>query len=304
MRLQVVTVPYRYDERDNGSGGGPQAMIEAGLLSLLEQAGFDVQNALVAELPDSERVDGPISVNVGRLGARTAEHVHAGLRDSGHVFVVSGDDTATVGIVSGLQRALGAGAAIGIVWLDAHGDFNTPETSYSGILAGMPVAILTGLAGPLWRGAAGLAAPVPTDRVLIAGVRELDEREATLLRSTDVQLIRSEEISSGNAMAHALRRLERSCEVICLHVDLDLLDPSLVPSSATPCPAGFTIDVASRLIRDVLATGKVTVLSLAGLNPGAGPLGKRSLASAMELIERSVPAWLTAAPNRDGHDGS
>lgn len=304
MRLQVVTVPYRYDERDSGSGGGPQAMIEAGLVSLLEQAGFDVQDPLVAELPDTERVDGPIAVNVGRLGAHTAEHVHTGLQDGGHVFVVSGDDTATVGIVSGLQRAHGAGAPIGVVWLDAHGDFNTPETSYSNILAGMPVAILAGLAGPLWRGAAGLAAPVPTDRILIAGVRELDEREATLLRSTDVQLIRSEEVSSGDALGLALRRLERSCEVICLHVDLDLLDPSLVPSSATPCPDGLTVDLASRLVRDVLATGKVAVLSLAGLNPGAGPLGKRSLASAMELIELSVPAWRTSTTPQDAHDGS
>jgi len=304
MRLQVVTVPYRYDERDNGSGGGPQVMIEAGLVSLLEQAGFDVQEPLVAELPDAERVNGPIAVNVGRLGAHTAEHVHGGLRDGGLVFVVSGDDTATVGIVSGLQRAHGAGAAIGVVWLDAHGDFNTPETSYSGILAGMPVAILAGLAGPLWRSAAELAAPVPTDRILIAGVRELDEREATLLRSTDVQLIRSEAARSGDAFAHAIRRLDRSCEVIYLHVDLDLLDPSLVPSSATPCPDGLTIDLASRLVRDVLATGKVAVMSLAGLNPGAGPLGKRSLASAMELIQRSVPAWRTAATGQDGHGGT
>lgn len=304
MRLHVVTVPYRYDERDNGSGRGPEAMIEAGLIRMLERAGFDVLGPFESTLPDTERVTGPIAVNVGRLGAHTAEHVHTARREGGVAIVLSGDDTATVGIVSGLQRAHGAGAAIGIVWLDAHGDFNTPETSYSGILAGMPVAILAGLAGPLWRGAAGLSAPVSTDRILIAGVRELDEREATLLRSTDVQVLTSDDVISGGALAQAIRRLERSCDIISLHIDLDLLDPSLVPSSATPSPDGLRIEQAARLLGDVLATGKVAVLSVAGLNPGAGPLGKTSVSSAMALIERAVPAWRTNADRLDAHAGS
>ncbi len=298
MRLHVVTVPYRYDERDNGSGRGPAALIQAGLVGKLAEAGFEVVGPVESVLPDAERVDGPIAVNAGRLGAHTAENVQAAREDGGVVLVLSGDDTATVGVVSGLQRAHGAGAAIGIVWLDAHGDFNTPETSYSGILAGMPVAILAGLAGPLWRGAAGLAAPISTGRILIAGVRELDEREATLLNSTDVQVIRSGEAASGTSLAQAIRRLDRSCEMICLHIDLDLLDPSLVPSSATPSPNGLTVNQASRMVREILATGKVAVLSVAGLNPGGGPLGKKSIASAMQLIECSVSAWSEAGSSK------
>lgn len=302
MRLHVVTVPYRYDERDNGSGRGPEALIEAGLTGMLEGAGFEVMGPHESELLESERVDGPIAVNVGRLGAHTAGLVHTARGKGGIALVLSGDDTAMVGVVSGLQRAHGAGAAIGIVWLDAHGDFNTPETSYSGILAGMPVAILAGLAGPLWRGAAGLSAPVSTDRILIAGVRELDEREATLLRSTDVQVITSDDVASGNALAQAIQRLDRSCDMMCLHVDLDLLDPSLVPSSATPSPDGLTIEQAARLIGDVLATGKVAVLSVAGLNPGAGPLGKTSVSSAMALIERAASAWRAAGHGPERQD--
>ena len=87
------------------------------------------------------------------------------------------------------KQAAGAGAAIGVVWVDAHGDFNTPETSFSGILAGMPVAILAGLAGPLWRDAAGLATPVATEHIVLAGARELDEKEEELIRSTDVRVV-------------------------------------------------------------------------------------------------------------------
>ena len=299
VRVHLVTVPYRYDERNDGSGRGPTALLDAGLVGRLEALGFEVVGPFEAVLPDEERVEGPIAVNVGRLGAHTATLVASARREGAPALVISGDDTATVGVISGLQQAHGAGAAIGLAWLDAHGDFNTPETSYSGILAGMPVAILAGLAGPLWRGAAGLAAPMPTNRILIAGVRELDEREATLLRSTDVQVLRSSEVISGSGLAQAIRRLLQACDQICLHVDLDLLDPSLVPSSATPTPDGLTIDQAARLIGEFLATGKVAVLSIAGLNPGGGVLGQTSVASAQSLIDAALPSW-TAAPTDGG----
>ncbi|CAN5842887.1 arginase [soil metagenome] len=296
MRIDVVTVPYRYDERADGSGRGPDSLIEAGLIAKLSELGLETTGPSEASLPDDERAEGSIAVNVGRLGSHTAQLVAAARANHAGVLVLAGDDTATVGVVSGLQKAHGAGARIGLVWLDAHGDFNTPETSYSGILAGMPVAILAGLAGPLWRGAAGLAAPVPTDRIVITGVRDLDEREATLLRSTNVRVIEARDAIGGIAHQQAIARLAAVCEVICVHVDLDVLDPALIPSSITPEPGGLTVRQAADLIGEVLDTGKVGVLSFAGLNPGAGQLGRRSIASTMALIETSVPRWTSVGP--------
>jgi len=299
MRIDIVTVPYRYDERADGSGRGPDSLIEAGLIAKLSELGLETTGPSEATLPDDERAEGSIAVNVGRLGSHTAQLVAAARANHAGVLVLAGDDTATVGVVSGLQKAHGAGARIGLVWLDAHGDFNTPETSYSGILAGMPVAILAGLAGPLWRGAAGLAAPVPTDRIVITGVRDLDEREATLLRSTNVRVIEARDAIGGIAHQQAIARLAAVCEVICVHVDLDVLDPALIPSSITPEPGGLTVRQAADLIGEVLDTGKVGVLSFAGLNPGAGQLGRRSIASTMALIEASVPRWTSVGPEAE-----
>jgi arginase len=206
-------------------------------------------------------------------------------------LVLAGYDTAAIGAVAGLQQAAGAGAAIGVVWLDAHGDFNTPETTYSGILAGMPVAILAGLAGPLWRGAAHLDAPIPTDRILIAGARDLDEKEANLIRSTDVRLLTTDDIRTGDAMAKAIRRLAASCELIYLHVDLDILDPSLVPSSSTPSAGGLSVAEAVQAMSAVFATGIVAAAGIAGLNPGAGARGERSTKSTLDVIEQALAAW-------------
>ena len=299
MNIDVVTVPYRYDRRADGAGQGPDALLAAGLVDRLARVGVGTTTPVVAELAEDERASGSIAVNVGRLGAHTAELVAARRAGSARVLVLSGDDTAMVGVVSGLQRAHGAEAKIGLVWLDAHGDFNTPDTSYSGILAGMPVAILAGLAGPLWRGAAGLAAPIATDRIVISGVRDLDEREETLLNSTDVSVVRGHDMAGHE---RAIGRLARACDILCLHIDLDVLDPSLVPSSGTPEPGGLSIAEAARFVKAVTDTGKVAVVSIAGLNPGAGQRGRTSIASTLELIEAVVPAW--AAEQGASHAGA
>jgi arginase len=292
MRLRVVTVPYRYDEWKDGPGAGPDAIIEAGLVDRLRAAGFTVDEPRQADLGAENREKGRTAVNIGRIGAHTAALVADGRRQGRAVLVLAGDDTAAIGILSGIEQADGPTAKIGVVWVDAHGDFNTPETSYSGILAGMPLAILAGLAGPLWRDAAGLAATVPTDRILIAGARDLDEKEEELLRSTNVRVVTADELRAGSVFPAAVRRLAERCDVLQIHIDADVLDPRLVPSASTPSANGLSIDEAAAAVRTVLGTGQVATLCLSSVNPGAGPRGERSVASAVALLEAALPAWL------------
>lgn len=294
MKLRIVAVPYRYDEPDEGLGLGPRALLDAGLPQALAGSGIDEPEVVVAELPDAERVEGPIAVNIGRLGANVGALVGQGHEQGQHALVLAGDDTAAVGVVSGLQQCCGAAHRIGIVWLDAHGDFNTPETSVSNILAGMPVAILAGLAGPLWREAAMLAATVPTDRIVIAGVRELDGPEEQLLRSTDVTVLRQQEAVSGAAFAEAVQRLADKVDTLYVHVDLDILDPTLVPSSSTPSRNGMSLRQLETLLETAFGTGKVEVLCVAGLNPGAGQRGRRSLQTTQALLKAAVSRWQAA----------
>jgi arginase len=295
MRVDLVTVPYRYDERGEGLGAGPDALLAAGLADRLRDAGVDIAGIREASLDPALREDDRTAINIGRLGADTARLVAAANREGAGALVLAGDDTAAIGVVAGLQHAHGAETAIGVVWVDAHGDFNTPETSFSGILAGMPVAILAGLAGPLWREAAGLAAPVPTERILLAGTRELDEKEEELLRATEVRVLRASELEEAGRLADAIARLAGRCAVLYLHVDLDVLDPRFVPSASTPSANGLTINGLAAVMKTVLATSKVAAVTLSSLNPGAGARGKRSVASALETLAATVPAW-TALP--------
>jgi arginase len=247
-----------------------------------------------ARLDPADREEGRTAVNIGKLGASTAQLVAAARRAGRAAFVLAGDDTAAVGVVAGLQQADGSG--IGIVWLDAHGDFNTPETSYSGILAGMPVAIIAGLAGPLWRAAAGLAEPIATGRIIVAGVRDLDEQEAALLKSTEARVVSADEVRAGTTFELAAGELAARCPALLLHVDLDVLDPRFVPSSSTPSANGLSIDEATAAISVVLRTGRVAVVTVSSLNPGGGQRGERSIQSTLKLIEAALADWQSAPP--------
>ena len=295
MRVDLVTVPYRYDERGEGLGAGPDALLAAGLPDQLRAAGIRLTGPHEAHLNPALREEGRTALNIGRLGADTARLVAAARRNGDGALVLVGDDTAAIGVVSGLEQAASPATAIGVVWVDAHGDFNTPETSFSGILAGMPVAILAGLAGPLWRNEAGLATPVATENIILAGVRELDEKEEELIRSTDVQVVPATDLCDGDDFAQAVDRLARRCALLYLHVDLDVLDPRFVPSASTPSANGLSIEELVAAMATVLQSGKVAAVTISSLNPGAGARGERSVASAMKTIEGALPAW-TAAP--------
>lgn len=292
MSLQVISVPYRYDEYGEGLGAGPLALLDQGLVPRLEKLGLTVIETSEVKLPAAEYERGRRVLNIGRLGAVTARHVADALSAGCETLVVSGDDTATIGVLSGLQAAYGPGASIGLIWFDAHGDFNTPETSFSGILAGMPVAILAGLAGPRWRGAAGLAAPISTNRIVIAGVRELDEKEEILVRSTDVRLLSTKEVCDGDGLRVAVERLAEETDSLWIHVDLDVLDPRHVPSASTPAEDGLEIEELAQAIRLVFESGIVSAISIAGLNPGAGARGDRSVQTTFALLEQTLPAWV------------
>jgi arginase len=291
MKIAVIPVPYRYDEFEQGPGKGPAALRRAGIVEALRETGHDITESEPAHLDESDREEGRRAVNIGRLGASTAQRVKEARLEGKGCLVLSGDDTASIGVVAGLQAAHGAGARIGIVWADAHGDFNTPETSYSGILAGMSLAILAGLAGPAWRQAANLAATVPTDRILIAGARQLDAKEEALLRVTDVRILTTQQACDADRVQRAVELLAEHSDMLSLHVDLDILDPRFIPSSSTPAPDGLEPGELISLLQTVLRSGKVAALNICGLNPGGGRRGEQSLAAARMVVLESTRAW-------------
>jgi arginase len=228
--------------------------------------------------------------NLGVIGGATAELVAEARRAGAGAMLSGGDCTHSTGMLGGLQDAHGPAARIGLVWFDAHGDCNTPKTTRSGMLGGMPVAVCAGLAHPTWRERSHIAAPLPTDRILMVDVRNLDLEEEQLIRATDITIASAAMGFPGEDLASSVADLAARCDLLYLHIDSDILDRSLVPNHGTGEPNGPSMAQVQTAIEMVMATGMVAALAVVSVY-GEGDGSAISVASGIELIGSALQSW-------------
>lgn len=180
-------------------------------------------------------------------------------------IVLGGDHSIAMGSVTGASRQ----QRIGVVWIDAHGDFNTPETSPSGNIHGMPLAALCGLGHPDLVGLGWRGAKVRPEDIVLIGVRSLDEGEVRLLRERGITVYTMKEVDTLGIPAIAqetVRKLE-ALPKVHVSLDADVLDPEIAPGVGTPVEGGLTYREA-HLLMELLADAEiVTSLDLVEVNP-------------------------------------
>jgi arginase len=179
---------------------------------------------------------------------------------------LGGDHSIAIGTVSGVARSF---ERTGIIWLDAHADFNIPETSPSGNIHGMPLSVLTGRGHPDLVRIGGSDASVRTEDVVIVGLRSVDVKERGLLREAGVRVYTMKEIDAygvASIVRRALRDLSH-LERIHLSFDLDVVDPGIAPGVGTPVRGGLTYREAHLVMELVNEAGIVTSLDVVEVNP-------------------------------------
>lgn len=284
--LQVVGVRYRgsnfapADERCLDTYVATDAYASAGVAVTIDEPRMPEMLRREAE-PD----------NLGLIGGAIAEQVAAGRRAGRAVVMTGGDCSHITGVIGGLQDAHGPTTRIGLVWFDAHGDFNTPNTTLSGMLGGMPVAVAAGLCFPFWREAAHIASPVPTERIVMVDVRNLDVPEEQLIRATAVTIARVAPGFHGDVdLSSAMATLAERCDLIYLHIDADILDLRYVPNHGTREPNGPDMDQVLAAVETVMATGKVAAYAVVSVY-GNGEGAATSRASGVELVRGGLERW-------------
>jgi arginase len=283
--LHVTGVRYRGSWPAKGDERALDAYMASGVY---RQAQVDVdigEPALPEHLRGDEETD-----NLGLIGSAIADQVAAARRAGRAILMTGGDCTHITGVLGGLQDAHGAAVRVGLVWFDAHGDFNTPRTTLSGMLGGMPVAVCAGLAFPRWRERSHIAAPLPTDRILMVDVRNLDRPEEQLIRATDIVIAAPAPGFPGEELARAVAGLAERCDLLYLHIDSDILDESFVPNHGTKEPNGPSMQQVHAAIDTVMATGKVAVLAVVSIY-GEGEGSAVSVASGIDLIRGGLESW-------------
>lgn len=278
-----------------GVGAVGKLIAANGFLASLPELGVKIEGITQPEPIDLAMSDDRVE-RLGAYNAQIATAVSSAIERGVRPFLAGGTCSHLPGMVGGLEQAYGPTARIGLIWMDAHGDFNTPRTSYSQMLGGMPVAVVAGLCYPEWREQAGISAPMPTDRILMIDVRNLDDREEALIRATDVTVARFGNDFDPGQIETAIDELAAKVDYLYLHIDADILDISLQPNHPTAEPNGPDAATVDRLIEHVMSTGKIVALAVVSINT-AEPGGAISLASGQQMMRTGLRAWVTAEGN-------
>jgi arginase len=281
LRIQLVGVPYDSGQRDMRMGRGPAHLLELGAEKLLREMGHDVSHLTIdTDLTFPGEIG--VAFDLNRL---IAEAVRTAVADDRLPIILAGNCISSTGAVA----ALGSPA---VVWFDAHGDFNTPETSVTGMLDGMALATL---AGRCWQGIAHTIpgfTPVPEENLVLVGARDIDDDEANLLRASEMAVVTAgtvRRISILDALAPVLRALHASTQRVYLHIDLDVLDPSEGTVNSFGAPHGLTLKQLLAAIRRIGEQFTVVGGALSAYDPALDTDGRAGQA-ALKVLESLVAA--------------
>jgi arginase len=214
VNVSIIAVPYDSGQRGVRMGAGPEALLQAGLGAALVRDGHDVQTEVI-EAPGAWRAE---IATTFALAAGVAKAARRAREVKRFPLLITGNCMMTLGLV------VAARAPTSVVWLDAHGDFNTPETTIGGFIDGMSLATMTGRCWTQLASAIEGFRPVEERRVVLAGARDLDPLEALALDSSSIRRVGAESIAAELETAAAA--CSSGALDTHLHVDLDVLDPS------------------------------------------------------------------------------
>lgn len=247
--VRIIGAPTDYGSDRRGVDMGPSAIRYAGLSGIVEGVGHECSDTGDQLVPRAERRDPDTDADLvegtakylretEEVSTRLADEV-AGAIDEGRLpLVLGGDHSVAIGTMSGAARD----AEMGVVWFDAHGDFNTPATTPSGNVHGMPLAAALGkgvFGDMTWASAPG----VREENVAIVGLRSLDDLERELVRESDVTAFTMSDIDQRGVTAvtrDAMQVATDGVDDVHVSLDLDWLDPKVAPGVGTPVRGGVT----------------------------------------------------------------
>ncbi|MDJ0944905.1 MAG: arginase family protein [Kiloniellales bacterium] len=281
MKVRLIQAPYDTALYDTRMGRGPGRLLEGGAVERLEALGHEVSLGTVDPRPEL-----PAEVATGFAVMRgVADEVRKARASKAFPLVLAGNCNTAVGTVSGL-----APRRIAALWFDAHADFNTPDSSTSGFLDGMGLAILT---GHCWRALAESVpgyAPVPEERVILAGARDFDARERERLAESRITCLSDRDLNDGGIerrLGDALDRLAPQVDAFYLHVDLDVHDPRIAPANHFRPPGGVTPERLRELVAFISRRVPVAAAYLGAYDPDVDPQGV-TLGAGLALLETIV----------------
>jgi arginase len=258
MPICLIQVPYMIGDERHGASKGPARYAQAAM-DLLAERKIGVTTARVERgEPFRDSVSASRAVN-----QQLARLVRCAMAEGHLPLVLAGSCDASMGTLAGFEHA-----RCGVIWFDAHGDFNTPDSTISGFFAGMSLAVITGHCyRNLWS-RTGNSTPIAESATLLLGVRDLDPAERERLLSSAIQVVAWHDGKPVGDVFAALDNLAARVQEVYVHIDLDALDPGVVPGIVDfPVPGGLSLEDLEKILRAAVARFYIRAATLTTFDP-------------------------------------
>jgi arginase len=277
MRIAVFAVPYDAGRLSVGVGLGPARLLEAGLAHQLREAGHEVREQTIELPPDTPTHELARMAAVQRALGQGVRHAVG----TGELpIVLAGNCNSAVGTLA----ARDPGTVI--IWFDAHGDFNTAETTVSGMLDGMALSMATGRALDALAASVSGFVPVAEDHVILVGARDLDPAERRALATSPVTCLAPDE--AATEIGPLLRRMSHPAPSVYVHLDLDVLDPAYARANQYCAPGGFSPPALARTLSEIAEAAPLYAIAITAYDPAQDPDG-RTCRAAIDAVNALVP---------------
>ncbi|HEX4808064.1 MAG TPA: arginase [Bryobacteraceae bacterium] len=275
-KIAILGAPLDLGAARRGVDMGPSALRLAGLNRKLPSLGYQIEDLGNIAAPQQESVpSGPATAKylpqIAKACEKLAQTAADAIAQGEFPLILGGDHSIAVGTVAGVAEAYRArGGKIGVIWIDAHADMNTPESSPSGNIHGMPLACCLGLGPDELTRLYGYAPKVAGKNVALVGIRDVDERERDLVRRSGITAFTMREIDERglrSVMEQAIALATDGAAGFHLSLDMDAVDPDEAPGVGTPVRGGMTYREAHLAMETVCDSGQMLSMEVVEVNP-------------------------------------
>jgi arginase len=275
-QLTLIGVPLDLGAGRRGVDMGPSALRVAGLADRVRELGYDLQDAgdLPVKIAETQGPGDPRQKYLNEIREvceRLRDAVEAAAGEGSLPVVLGGDHSIAMGTLAGLGRHFRkSGERIGLVWFDAHADANTPETSPSGNIHGMPLAVALGQGEASLVNLAGFAPMVEGRHAALVGIRDVDARERANVKASGIGAFTMRDVDERgmrSVMEEAIARAASGTAGLHVSFDMDGMDPSAAPGVGTPSPGGLSYREAHLAMEMLADSGKVVCAEFVEVNP-------------------------------------
>jgi arginase len=286
MKIRVLGVPLDLGQERRGVDMGPSAVRAAGLNQALKSLDHEVEDAgnIHVRLPEEQPFGNQSAKylkEIAQTSQEVAERVYQTLADGYFPVSLGGDHSMSIGTIAGVAKYYhDRNQEVGCLWIDAHADMNTPETSPSGNIHGMPFASSLGHGPEALTNIFNFAPKLRPEKCALIGIRDLDGQERQVVRGSGVNLFTMREVDEmgmRNIMDRAITLASKGTAGFIVSFDMDVVDPDDAPGVGTPVRGGITYREAHLALEMIADSGKMLAFELVEINPIIDVMNKTAI---------------------------